>query len=88
MARVVRARVDDRDLGSRFFRTDDDRCKVMRSIFKRMVDDYGILTEYKIKSRHESESEKRRRKRKESAIKKRKEMYKPTYNKEEHSRGS
>lgn len=78
----MRARVDEKDLGGKYFRTEDDRFKVLKSIFKRKVDDYGILTEYKVKSRHESNSEKRRRKQKEAGIKKRKEMYSKPYNKE------
>ena len=76
MSRKVNARVDDSDLGGKYFRTEEDRFRVMKSIFKRIVDDFGILTEFKQKSRHESQGEKRRRKKKEAVIKKRKEMYK------------
>ncbi len=57
-------------------REDDERAfKFMFSVFKRKVNESGILSEYKKKQFFESKSEKRRRKEKESLLQRRKEKY-------------
>ena len=47
--------------------------RTMLSIFKRQVNDLGILSEYKDRQYYESPGEKRKRKRKEADIERRKE---------------
>jgi ribosomal protein S21 len=51
-----------------------DRAKVMLSKFKRLVDDSGILTEWKQKQYFESKSQKARRKKKQAKIERQKEQ--------------
>ena len=48
--------------------------RTMLSIFKRQVNDLGILAEYKERQYYESPGEKRKRKRKEAAAERRKEI--------------
>lgn len=50
--------------------------RTMLSIFKRQVNDLGILAEYKERQYYESPGEKRKRKRKEAEIERRKEISK------------
>ena len=80
MANQVHVRVSASDLDRKYFRSDEERCKVMRGIFKRTVDDLGILTDYKRRQSYESKSEKRRRKCKESAIRRKKEQRQRQHN--------
>lgn len=47
--------------------------RTMMAIFKRQVNDAGILSEYKERQYYESPGEKRKRKRKEAALERRKE---------------
>jgi ribosomal protein S21 len=47
--------------------------RTMMSIFKRQVNEAGILSEYKERQYYESPGEKRKRKRKEAALERRKE---------------
>jgi ribosomal protein S21 len=50
-----------------------ERAKVMASRFKRLVDDSGILSEWKQRQRFESKSQKKRRKKKQAEIERQKE---------------
>lgn len=64
---IVRARVVMRDLpanASSFER--EMAAKKLRIAFKRVVDDAGILHDYKLHENYESPGEKKRRKKKES----------------------
>ncbi len=53
--------------------------RTMMAIFKRQVNEAGILSEYKERQYYESPGEKRKRKRKESALERRKEENKNSY---------
>jgi len=53
--------------------------KTMMAIFKRQVNEAGILTEYKERQYYESPGEKRKRKRKESEIERKKEELKGSF---------
>ena len=65
MANATRIKVEKRYPGEDF--------RVLHTRFKRLVNESGILTEYKQKQYQESKGEKRRRKRKESMLQRRKE---------------
>lgn len=55
---------------------DEERAfRSMFSVFKRKVNESGILSDFKKKQFYESKSEKRRRKEKESLLQRRKEKY-------------
>jgi small subunit ribosomal protein S21 len=67
-------RVDLKDLPPNASFYDRERAfKTMLSIFKRQVNEIGILSEYKERQYYESPSVKRKRKRKEADIERRKE---------------
>ncbi len=53
--------------------------RTMLSIFKRQVNEIGILAEYKERQYYESPGEKRKRKRKEAKIERRKESSKSNF---------
>lgn len=67
-------RVELKDLPPNASSYDRERAfRTMLSIFKRQVNDIGILSEYKERQYYESPGEKRKRKRKEADIERRKE---------------
>jgi ribosomal protein S21 len=67
-------RVELKDLPHNASVYDRERAfRTMLSIFKRQVNDLGILSEYKDRQYYESPGEKRKRKRKEADIERRKE---------------
>jgi len=53
--------------------------RTMLSIFKRQVNEIGILAEYKERQYYESPGQKRKRKRKEAGIERRKELSKSNF---------
>ena len=74
MRRKHLVRVQLRDLPPNASYEERDRAfKAMLSIFKKQVNDAGILTEYKLRQYYESPAEKRKRKKKESLLQARKE---------------
>ena len=71
----ARVRVEARPLHPNASKEDKERnFKIMFAIFKRAVDNSGILTRFKEKQFYESKGQKRRRKIKESALQRRKEV--------------
>lgn len=71
---VARVRVEAKNLHPNAnFGERERNFKIMFSIFKKAVNDSGILTIYKEKQSYESKGEKRRRKSKEAALQRRKE---------------
>ena len=68
-------RIELKDLPPNASHYDRERAfRTMLSIFKRQVNDIGILSEYKERQYYESPGEKRKRKRKEAEIERRKEI--------------
>lgn len=71
---VTRVRVEAKPLHpNASFAEKERNFKIMFSIFKKAVNDSGILTRYKEKQTYESPGQKRRRKNKEAALQRRKE---------------
>lgn len=69
MKRKHLVRVELRDLSPNASYEERDRAfKSMLSTFKKLVNDAGILTEYKLRQYYESPAEKRKRKKKESML--------------------
>ena len=74
MARKALVRVELKDLPSNASYYDKERAfKTMLSIFKRQVNELGILSEWKERQYYESPSVKKKRKRKEAQIERHKE---------------
>lgn len=74
MAKKTLVRVDLKDLPSNASYYDRDRAfRTMLSIFKRQVNELGILSQWKQKQYYESPSEKKKRKSKEADIERQKE---------------
>ena len=74
MARKALVRVELKDLPSNASYYDKERAfKTMLSIFKRPVNELGILSEWKERQYYESPSVKKKRKRKEAQIERHKE---------------
>ena len=72
---VTRIRVEARPLHPNASQEEKDRnFQILKSVFKRAVDNSGILTRYKQKQAYESKGEKRRRKQKEAALQRRKDL--------------
>jgi ribosomal protein S21 len=74
MAKKALVRVELKDLPPNASYYDRERAfKTMLSIFKRQVNELGILSEWKQRQYYESPGEKRKRKQKESQIERQKE---------------
>lgn len=74
MAKKTRVRVELRDPGSNASYEEKDRAfRSMLAVFKRRVNESGIISLYKERQYYESPGEKRRRKRKENAVERQKE---------------
>lgn len=74
MAKKALVRVELKDLPNNASYYDRERAfRTMLSIFKRQVNELGILSQWKEKQYYESPSEKRKRKKKESEIERQKE---------------
>jgi len=66
LSNIARCRVSLEDLGKRGkFNDNQKNTKTMLAIFRKMVNDSGIMTTYKQNQFYESKGEKRRRKKKE-----------------------
>lgn len=75
--RKANVRVEARDLPPNASQYEREKAfRTMLSIFKRQVNDLGILSEYKERQYYESPGEKRKRKRKEAEIERQKENIK------------
>lgn len=74
MANVARVRVELRDCSPNASREERDRAfRSMFSVFKRQVNEAGIISLWKEKQYYESPGERKRRKRKENAAEREKE---------------
>lgn len=75
MAAVVRVRVENRNYDPNASANEQYRAfKSMLTLFKRKVNEAGILTTYKQYQAFESKSQKLRRKKKEAALRREKEL--------------
>jgi ribosomal protein S21 len=75
-------RVDLRDMSSHASREEMDRAfKYMLTLFKRQVNEAGILSLYKEKQFYETPSQKKKRKRKEALLESRKEKIRDHFGK-------
>ena len=74
MANVARVRVELKHLHPRASREQGEAAfKGMMAVFKRRVNEVGVLAEYKSRQFYESKGEKKRRKQKEAMLQRRKE---------------
>lgn len=82
MARKALVRVEQKDISPHASREERERAfKYMLTIFKRQVNESGILSLYKEKQYYETPSQKKKRKRKEAEIESRKEKVREHFGK-------
>jgi ribosomal protein S21 len=73
---IARVRVEARSLHPNASQEEKDRnFYILKQVFKKAVENSGIITRCKDKQAYESKGEKKRRKRKEAALQRRKDLH-------------
>ena len=75
MKSKAKIRVELKQLKNASHMSDDEAFRILFAVFKKQVNESGILTDYKLRQSFESEGQKKRRKKRESAAQRRKDMY-------------